>query len=105
VSDGDTLDICIGASRIRARLCGIDAPERDEATKAFRALVVQGQSAARRWGKVRSATGGTESRLQQRVNVARIDEAHRRALHTCPLLADYLYTSTELRLTGLVKSA
>jgi endonuclease YncB( thermonuclease family) len=42
VSDGDTLDICIWASRIRARLCGIDAPERDEATKAFRALVVQG---------------------------------------------------------------
>jgi hypothetical protein len=44
VVDGDTLDICIGASCIRVRLCGIDAPERgergySEATDALRSLV------------------------------------------------------------------
>jgi endonuclease YncB( thermonuclease family) len=44
VIDGDTMDICIGASCIRVRLCGIDAPERgergySEATDALRSIV------------------------------------------------------------------
>ena len=43
VVDGDTMDICIGASCIRVRLCGIDAPERGdpgagEATEALQRL-------------------------------------------------------------------
>jgi endonuclease YncB( thermonuclease family) len=44
VVDGDTMDICIGASCIRVRLCGINAPERNEAgfleaIEALRSLV------------------------------------------------------------------
>ena len=44
--DGDTIDICIGASCVRVRLCGIDAPERGEpggaeATQALRTLVAR----------------------------------------------------------------
>jgi endonuclease YncB( thermonuclease family) len=44
VIDGDTIDICIGASCVRVRLCGIDAPEQgergySEATDALRTLV------------------------------------------------------------------
>jgi endonuclease YncB( thermonuclease family) len=43
VVDGDTMDICIGASCIRVRLCGINTPERGEpggaeATEALRTL-------------------------------------------------------------------
>ena len=43
VVDGDTMDICIEASCIRVRLCGINAPERGElggaeATEALRSL-------------------------------------------------------------------
>jgi endonuclease YncB( thermonuclease family) len=48
VIDGDTIDICIGASCIRVRLCGIDAPERGEhgyreATEALRSLASREQ--------------------------------------------------------------
>jgi endonuclease YncB( thermonuclease family) len=47
VVDGDTIDICIGASCIRVRLCGIGAPERGEpgageATEALRRPVSRG---------------------------------------------------------------
>jgi endonuclease YncB( thermonuclease family) len=49
VIDGDTIDICIGASCVRVRLCGIDAPERgevgySEAGDALRSLVSRGDS-------------------------------------------------------------